>query len=71
MPPPPALRRAELSFTCSAACVVPPHADVLAETLAQRDGHRTDIPELEELGWVKHKTDQLSFRPQAEPARPR
>lgn len=36
-------------LTCRVACVVPPHADVLAEALAQRDGHRADIPVLEEF----------------------
>lgn len=36
-------------LTCRVACVVPPHADVLAEALAQRDGHCADIPVLEEF----------------------
>lgn len=34
--------------TCRAACVVPPHADVLAQTLAQRDRHGVHGPELEQ-----------------------
>lgn len=33
--------------TCSVACVIPPHADVLAQTLAQCDGHCTNTPILE------------------------
>lgn len=36
-------------LTCRVACVVPPHADVLAEALAERDGHCADIAVLEEF----------------------
>lgn len=41
------------SFTCRVSCVVPPHADVLTQTLAQSDRHRTHIPVLEEKNTMK------------------
>lgn len=50
-------------FTCSAACVIPPHADVLAETLAQRGGHGTSIPVLEGGGGNKTQAGRLGSEP--------